>query len=78
MTVLGLLRQFYTIQENGVVSKSKAGEYGIDHLEEKWHDIIRKAVNIRSGAEQIITETNEARINELVNLSKHLIELSNR
>lgn len=77
-TVLGLLRQFYTIQENGIVSKSKAGEYGIDRLEEKWHGIIREAVNIRSGAKQISAETNEIRIDKLVSLSKHLIELSNR
>jgi hypothetical protein len=48
-TVLGLLRQFYTIKEYDIISKLDAGEYGLTQLQLEWHDIIREAINIRNG-----------------------------
>jgi hypothetical protein len=45
--VLGVLRQFYTLNERDIASKIGAGEYGLQCLPERWHRIIREALNIR-------------------------------
>jgi hypothetical protein len=46
-TVLGVLRQFYTLRENMVTSKIKAGEYALSVLPERWHPIIEEAIALR-------------------------------
>lgn len=46
-SVLGLLRQYYTLRENEITSKQEAGEYGLQHLHDEWHNIIREAMNFR-------------------------------
>jgi hypothetical protein len=48
-SILGLLRQFYTIRENGIISKSGAGEYGLMHIPDKWHAVIELALLVRKG-----------------------------
>jgi hypothetical protein len=45
--VLGVLRLYYTFQEQDITSKTGAGEYGLAHLPERWHRIIREAIHIR-------------------------------
>jgi hypothetical protein len=45
-TVLGVLRQFYTIHEQQITSKIGAGEYALSCLPECWHLIIREAIAI--------------------------------
>ena len=47
-TVLGALRQFYTFREHNITSKIGAGEYGLQHLPQRWHTIIQEALNIRN------------------------------
>jgi hypothetical protein len=76
-TVLGSLRQFYTLRENDVISKIGAGTYGLRHLAEKWHPVIKEAINIRERGEATETENSEVRLKELVDFSKYLIEISN-
>jgi hypothetical protein len=49
-SVLGVLRQFYTIREHQITSKIKAGEYGLSCLPERWHAIIREAIAIRQAS----------------------------
>lgn len=75
-TVLGLLRQFYTLKENSIVSKSGAGNYGLNQLDNMWHSIIKEALNIRNNIPQSITKTSEERINELIDFSNNLIKVS--
>ncbi|WP_404447573.1 DUF4111 domain-containing protein [Sutcliffiella horikoshii] len=43
-TVLGLLRQFYTLRERDIISKLAAGEYGLRELDSKWHGLIQEAI----------------------------------
>ncbi|NLP52588.1 GNAT family N-acetyltransferase [Bacillus sp. RO1] len=72
-TVLGLLRQYYTLSERSIISKLAAGEYGLSQLEPKWHDLIREAINIRKGNSERIFATNEERVNATIHFAKELI-----
>ncbi len=46
-TVLGVLRQFYTLREQRIISKDAAGQYALEHLPERWHPVIREALAVR-------------------------------
>lgn len=75
-TVLGLLRQFYTLREKDIISKQGAGEYSLKHLPEEWHPIIQDAINIRKGEEDRLYAGKLERIEETIKLSKYLINQS--
>ena len=47
--VLGVTRQYYTLREEDVISKSKAGEYALLYVPDKWKQIIKEALRIREG-----------------------------
>ncbi|TYS55588.1 GNAT family N-acetyltransferase [Sutcliffiella horikoshii] len=72
-TVLGLLRQLYTLRERDITSKLAAGDYGLRELEPKWHDLIQEAVNIRKGNPERNFTTNEERVNTTIQFAKELI-----
>lgn len=72
-TVLGLLRQFYTLREQDIISKLAAGEYGLSELEPKWHDLIQEAVNIRKGNPERNFTSNVERVNATIQFAKELI-----
>lgn len=76
-TVLGLLRQFYTLKEENIVSKLAAGEYGLRELEPKWHGLIQEAINIRQGKPERSFITNEERVNATIHFAKELIQFCN-
>jgi hypothetical protein len=46
-SVLGVARQFYTLQTGRIVSKTEAGIYCLQHLPERFHPIITEAISIR-------------------------------
>jgi hypothetical protein len=48
--VLGVLRQFYTFRERSITSKTGAGLYGLQHTPQRWHRLIKEALDIRAGA----------------------------
>jgi hypothetical protein len=48
-SILGLLRQYYTIRENRIISKKGAGEYGLIHIPNKWHRVVELALLVRKG-----------------------------
>lgn len=72
-TVLGLLRQFYTLREQDIISKLAAGEYGLRELETKWHRLIQEAINIRQGNPQRNFTKNEERVHATITFAKELI-----
>ncbi|WHX42768.1 DUF4111 domain-containing protein [Mesobacillus sp. AQ2] len=76
-TVLGLLRQFYTIKEYDIVSKLDAGEYGLTQLPLEWHKIINEAMNIRKGIKTKIFSTELEKLDQTVRFSKFLIKYCN-
>ncbi len=50
--VLGISRLFYTIHEQKITSKIKAGEYALGRLPERWHPLIRQAIALRENPER--------------------------
>ncbi|WP_335868985.1 aminoglycoside adenylyltransferase domain-containing protein [Bacillus sp. 2205SS5-2] len=76
-TVLGLLRQFYTLKELSIISKFEAGEYGLLNLPREWHNIINEALNIRRKINETVFNSDEKRINETLSFSKYLIQHCN-
>ncbi|WEG12558.1 DUF4111 domain-containing protein [Pullulanibacillus sp. KACC 23026] len=74
-TVLGLLRQLYTLREQKVISKLSAADYGLQHLPEAFHTIIKEAVRIRKQAPiSTISLTNEAKLEDTYKLSHYIFE----
>ncbi|MCM3665872.1 DUF4111 domain-containing protein [Mesobacillus subterraneus] len=76
-TVLGLLRQFYTIKEKDIVSKLDAGEYGLMQFPVEWHTIIKEAMNIRKGVKADIFSSEMERVDSTLRFSKFLINHCN-
>ncbi|MFC7686821.1 aminoglycoside adenylyltransferase domain-containing protein [Ureibacillus sp. GCM10028918] len=72
-TVLGLLRQFFTLKEYDIVSKLDAGEYGLTQISSEWHNIIQEAINIRKGIKVNIFSSDTERIEQTLSFSKFLI-----
>ena len=72
-TVLGLLRQFYTLKEHDIISKLGAGEYALLHLPNEWHPIIKEAINIRKGEKENMFTSDKERIDMTIRFSKYII-----
>jgi hypothetical protein len=47
--VLGISRLLYGLQQGGMISKTRAGEYTLTQVPRTWHPLIREALNLRSG-----------------------------
>jgi Domain of unknown function (DUF4111) len=76
-SVLGILRQHYTLKEASIISKQDAGHYGLQELPAKWHSFIRDAMNIRSGMNGVDSDSNEIRIKQTISFLKYVIALCN-
>lgn len=72
-TVLGLLRQIYTLRERDIISKLAAGEYGLRELDSKWHGLIQEAIHIRKRKPERRFTTNEERVNATIQFANELI-----
>ncbi len=77
-TVLGLLRQFYTLKEHDIISKLGAGEYALQHLPMEWHPIIKEAITIRKGEKTKIFSSDNERIITAIRFSKYIIHYCNQ
>lgn len=75
--VLGILRQFYTFQENSITTKVRAGQYALGCLPTRWHKLIREAINIRQGREGSAYRFKVSRTIEAVNFLKYIIHFCN-
>ncbi|MCU9614837.1 DUF4111 domain-containing protein [Caldibacillus lycopersici] len=76
-TVLGLLRQFYTLKESAIISKLDAGSYGLQHLPQEWHPIIKEAMDIREGKQARDNRSFRERILSLLTFANYLINYCN-
>lgn len=77
-SVLGLLRQFYTLKEHDIISKLGAGEYALLHLPIEWHPIIKEAINIRKGNKEKIFTSDKERIETTIRFSQYIIHYCNQ
>lgn len=75
--VLGVLRQFYTFNEHSITTKVRAGQYALDCLPVRWHQLIREAIDIRQGKKESIYRLRIVRMIEAVNFLKSVIQLCN-
>lgn len=76
-TVLGVLRQFYSFQENRITTKAKAGEYALTCVPTRWHRLIREAINIREGQKRSAYQFRMVRTIEAVRFLKFIIQTCN-
>ncbi|MEI2663100.1 aminoglycoside adenylyltransferase domain-containing protein [Rossellomorea sp. LJF3] len=76
-SVLGVLRQYYTLKEASIISKQDAGLYGLQELPEEWHSLIREAMGIRSGLNGIDSDSNDIRVKQTIKFLKYVISLCN-
>ncbi|SES25543.1 protein of unknown function [Gracilibacillus ureilyticus] len=72
-TVLGLLRQFYTLNEYDIISKLGAGKYGLQQLPAEWHLVIKEAIRIRKGSRKAIFNSDRERVEQTINLAKYIM-----
>lgn len=77
-TVLGLLRQFYTLKEHDIISKMGVGEYALLHLPKEWHPIIKDAITIRKGEKENIFPSDKERIDSAIRFSTYIIHYCNQ
>lgn len=77
-SVLGMLRQWFTIRENGVTSKVGAGLYGLERLPEFWHPLIREAIAVKGLLPERHYESQPERLRDLVQLLEWIRSDSNR
>lgn len=76
-TVLGVLRQYYTVRERDITSKNSAGDYALTHIPEKWHRIVHESLNIRNQAHQSFYQSRLVRAVEAYRFLKFIIDESN-
>ncbi|WP_203247712.1 aminoglycoside adenylyltransferase domain-containing protein [Sporosarcina beigongshangi] len=77
-SVLGLLRQYYTLKEHAIISKLGAGEYAMMHMPAEWHPVIQEAIDIRKGLDGERFVSDRERIDEALKFSKFLIDYCDR
>lgn len=76
-TVLGVLRQFYTLRERQITSKVQAGEYALTCLPTCWHAIIREAIALRETPSRSCYRSRLKRAGEAFRLVNYVIKTCN-
>jgi hypothetical protein len=75
--ITGMLRQFYTIREHEITSKTKACKYAIQYMPESWHYIIKEAMSIREGLNIRYCDSKKQRINDTIQCMNYIINYCN-
>lgn len=82
-SVLGVARQFCTLQTGKIVSKKEAGFYCLEHLPDKFHPIIQAAIEIRKDnrtfpfVNSYAIKPSFRRLTQTIECVNHLITLFN-
>jgi hypothetical protein len=75
-TVLGVLRQYYTFQENSMTTKLGAAEYALRCLPQVWHPLVQEAIDIRAGEKRRYYRSRLIRMLDTVKLIKYIIQIN--
>jgi hypothetical protein len=75
--VLGVVRQYYSFKEQDITSKIGAGEYALQHLPNKWHNLIQDALDIRRGHKPTRYASRFTRAYATIRFVRHIIEVCN-
>lgn len=70
--VLGMLRQWYTIRERDITSKLGAGYYGLAHLPQRYKQVVKEAIALRTRQPIVGKETLQERMNALIELLQYI------
>ena len=76
-TVLGVLRQFYTLRERQIVSKTEAGKYAMACLPQRWERIIAEAIALRESLPRSQYRSRILRAGETYGFLKYMIHVCN-
>ncbi|QPQ30585.1 aminoglycoside adenylyltransferase domain-containing protein [Lysinibacillus sp. JNUCC 51] len=76
-SITGILRQFYTLQEQDIVSKVDACKYALHHLPEEFHNIINEAISIREGSNIRYCNSKKQRIDDTIQCMTYILEHCN-
>ncbi len=76
-TVLGVLRQYYTLNERQITTKVGAGEYAIKKMPVGWHPIIREAMALRAEPKMSFYHSRLERARQCYRFLKYVIEACN-
>ena len=76
-TVLGVLRQYYTLHENSITTKMKAAAYALSCLPGRWRPMIQEAMDIREGKRTPHYRSRIARMLDAVKFLKYVIRTLN-
>jgi hypothetical protein len=76
-TILGVLRQYYTLRENSITTKTRAAEYALTCLPGRWHPLIQEAIDIRAGKKGSHYRSSLIRMMDAVKFLKYVIQNSN-
>lgn len=71
-SIMGMLRQFYTLKECDITSKIDASEYALQHMPERWHPIIKEALHIRKGETIRHYPSKKQRMNDGIKCMKYI------
>ncbi|MET4562779.1 hypothetical protein ABIA69_003970 [Lysinibacillus parviboronicapiens] len=76
-SITGMLRQFYTLREHNIASKIDASSYAINHIPERWHNIINEAVNIQEGINRRYCKSKKQRIEDTIQCMNYILNTCN-
>lgn len=76
-SITGLLRQFYTLKEHGIISKVEAAKYAIEVMPVRWHPIIQESISIREGLKLRYIKSKTQRVNDTIDCMEYIINECN-
>jgi hypothetical protein len=76
-SILGVLRQYYTIKEHDIISKLGAGKFALNLSQSKWSKIIQEAIRIREKSNISEYDSNKERISDAIQFLTYLIDHCN-
>lgn len=77
-SITGMLRQFYTLREHEIISKVEAGKYAISYMPEKFHNLIKEAINIREGENTRYYHSKKQRIHDTIQCMNYILNCCNK
>ncbi len=72
--ISGMLRQYYTWTENGIIGKTAACEYALPRMPSEWHKIVKEAISIRKGSDVRYYTSRKQRIGATIKCMEYLLE----
>ncbi|MBB4826332.1 hypothetical protein HNO89_003591 [Sporosarcina luteola] len=76
-SVPGVLRAFYTLQEQAVTSKAEVCTYALDHVPERWHPLIHEVISMREGEGTGFYKSKKQKIEDVLQLMVYIIAYCN-